>query len=116
MRGVLSVGSVRVAEAGGCVTGGWVYNWVKRYTDKTVASMWEYPAHTSSEWVVDEVVLDVGGHKYWNWNAMDAEMRYILASHLSLRGDDGERGHAKGAGDFRDHSPSESRDDLRTIG
>ena len=64
-----------------------IYSWVRRYTDKAIAAMREYPAHTGSEWVADEMVLKVGGKKYWNWNVMDSETRYILASHLSLRRD-----------------------------
>ena len=64
-----------------------VYNWVRRYTDKAISAMREYPAHTSDEWVADKMVLDVGGKKYWNWNVMDAKTRYILASHLSLKRD-----------------------------
>ena len=64
-----------------------VYRWVRRYTDKAIATMREYPAHTSDEWVADEMVLKVGGKKYWNWNVMDSETRYILASHLSFRRD-----------------------------
>ena len=60
-----------------------IYNWVKRYTDKAIVTMREYPAHTGDEWVADEMMLDVGGKKYWNWNVMDAKTRYVLASHLS---------------------------------
>lgn len=41
-------------------------------------------AHTGSEWVADEMVVDVGGRKYWLWNVMDSRIRYILAAHLSL--------------------------------
>ena len=64
-----------------------IYNWVRRYTDKAIAAMRECPAHTSDEWVADEMVLDVGGKKYWNWNVMDSKTRNILVSHLSLRRD-----------------------------
>ena len=64
-----------------------IYTWVKRYTGKAMAAMREYPTHTSDKWVADEMVLDVGGKKYWNWNVMDSKTRYILASHLSLQRD-----------------------------
>ena len=32
-------------------------------------------------------MVDVGGKKMWLWNVMDAETRYILASHLTPRRD-----------------------------
>ncbi len=60
-----------------------VYEWVKDYTDSAVEEMSQHPAHTSRHWVADEMQLKVGGEQLWNWNVMDAETRYILASHLS---------------------------------
>ena len=60
-----------------------IYHWVKTYTDTAVKEMEKHPAHTGGDWVADEMMLDVGGQKYWNWNVMDAKTRYILASHLS---------------------------------
>ena len=35
------------------------------------------------EWVADEMMVDVGGEKMWNWNVMDSKTRYVLASHLA---------------------------------
>ena len=60
-----------------------IYHWVKTYTDTAVKEMEKHPAHTGGHWVADEMMVDVGGEKYWNWNVMDAETRYILASYLS---------------------------------
>ena len=48
-----------------------IYSWVRRYSDKAIEKMQEYPAHTSDHWVADEIVLTVGGKKYWNFNVMD---------------------------------------------
>ena len=62
-----------------------VYAWVKKYTADAVKEMAEHPAQTGPEWVADEMMLDVGGQKMWNWNVMDAKTRYILASYLSPR-------------------------------
>ena len=64
-----------------------VYEWVRDYTGLAQREMEKYKAKTGSEWVADEMVLKVGGEKYWNWNVMDADTRYILASHLSKRRD-----------------------------
>lgn len=60
-----------------------IYAWVRDYTDAAVEAMAGHKAHTSGKWVADEMAVDVGGEKMWNWNVMDAETRYILASHLS---------------------------------
>ena len=64
-----------------------IYRWVKEYTDVAVREMKDHKAQTGDEWVADEMQLKVGGQKYWNWNVMDADTRYILASYLSKRRD-----------------------------
>ena len=64
-----------------------IYDWVKDYTDVAVREMKDHKAHTGEEWVADEMQLKVGGEKYWNWNVMDSDTRYILASYLSKRRD-----------------------------
>ena len=60
-----------------------VYHWVKEYTPVALKAMKEHKAHTGPEWVVDEMVVKVGGEKYWNWNVMDSKTRFILASNLT---------------------------------
>ena len=40
---------------------------------------------TSNEWVADEMVVKVGGKRFWLWNVMDRDSRYILATHLTPR-------------------------------
>ena len=60
-----------------------LYAWVKQYTDDAVETMQDYPAHTGSEWVADEMQLKVGGENLWHWNVMDSKTRYVLASHLT---------------------------------
>ena len=67
-----------------------VFEWVKTYTDEAVKGMANHKAKTGDHWVADEMVVDVGGKKAYNWNVMDEDTRYILASHLSYRRD----GHA----------------------
>ena len=64
-----------------------VYAWVKKYTADAVKEMAQHPADTGPEWVADEMMVDVGGKKMWNWNVMDAKTRYVLVSHLSARRD-----------------------------
>ena len=60
-----------------------IYAWVKTYTDVAVDRMEDYRAGVGDHWVADEMQVDVGGEKFWNWNVMDRDSRYILASHLS---------------------------------
>ena len=67
-----------------------IYEWVRDYTDKGLRQMAGHKAKTGGHWVADEMVVKVGGKKAYNWNVMDEDTRYILASHLSYRRD----GHA----------------------
>ena len=62
---------------------GTIYGWVKEHTDKAMAVMPDYPAQVGTEWVADDMMVDVGGQKVWNWNVMDSETRYVLASRLA---------------------------------
>ena len=64
-----------------------IYRWVKRYTHDALSEMDKHKAQTGDSWVADEMQVTVGGKKYWNWNVMDEDTRYILASHLSKRRD-----------------------------
>ena len=38
---------------------------------------------TGNVWVADEVVVNVGGKKYWLFNVMDSDTRFVLAAYLS---------------------------------
>ena len=60
-----------------------VYEWVRDYTARALDQMEGRKAHTSGHWVADEMYVTVGGKTAYNWNVMDSETRYILASHLS---------------------------------
>ena len=60
-----------------------IYEWQRDYTDEAVEEMKKYPAKVGDSWVADEMQVTVGGEKMWNWNVMDEDTRYILASHLS---------------------------------
>ena len=60
-----------------------IYEWTRDYTDTAVKGMANHPAQVGDTWVADEMMVTVGGGKMWNWNVMDEDTRYILASHLS---------------------------------
>ena len=62
-----------------------IYEWVRDYTDRAVKAMQspQFKAQVGDSWVADEMQVQIGGEKYWNWNVMDEATRYILATHLS---------------------------------
>jgi putative transposase len=60
-----------------------IFEWVRDYTDRANREMEGRKAKTSGHWVADEMYVKVGGKTAYNWNVMDSETRYILASHLS---------------------------------
>ena len=60
-----------------------IYEWVRDYTTGAVAEMENHKAKTSGHWVADEMAVDVGGKKVYNWNVIDSGTRYIPATHLS---------------------------------
>ena len=64
-----------------------IYEWVRDNTAVALREMENHKAQTGDEWVADEMQVTVDGQKYWNWNVMDTDTRYILASHLSKRRD-----------------------------
>ena len=60
-----------------------LFQWVREYTDKASHIMKGHKAQTSGHWVVDEMIVKVGGENVYHWNVMDAGTRYLLASHLA---------------------------------
>ena len=64
-----------------------IYEWTRDFSARVLDAMKGHKARTGNEWVADEMVVTVGGKKYWLWNVMDSKTRYILAAHLSRRRD-----------------------------
>ena len=62
-----------------------IYNWVSDFAGVATDAMRDYPAHTGSRWVADEMVVKVGGKNVYHWNVMDSKTRYVLATHLAKR-------------------------------
>ena len=75
-----------------------VYEWVNDYSNLAKMFMWgqvgedgtretatgkPIKAKVGKHWVADEMVVRVGGKKMWNWNVMDVDTRYVLASRIS---------------------------------
>ena len=61
-----------------------VYRWVRELSAKADEILRPVKATTRDSWVADEPVINVGGQKYWLFNVMDSETRFVLAACLSL--------------------------------
>ena len=61
-----------------------VYRWVTHFG--TLAAEWmdRQGAKTGERWNIDETVVSVDGDKRWVWNVLDAETRFLLATHVSV--------------------------------
>jgi putative transposase len=60
-----------------------VYRWVTHYS--RVAAEWldTQGAKVGDSWRVDETVVNIDGKNKYLWNVMDAETRFLLATHVS---------------------------------
>ena len=60
-----------------------IYRWVRELTAKADSALKPLKVATGDVWVADEVVINVGGQKYWLFNVMDSDSRFLLAAYLS---------------------------------
>lgn len=60
-----------------------VYRWVTHYGRLAAEWMDSQGARTSDRWHMDETVVNVDGQQRYLWNVMDAETRFLLATHIS---------------------------------
>lgn len=60
-----------------------LYEWVRDYSRRGKEFTDTFKADTGSKWVADEMMVKVDGHNVWLWNVMDADSRYLLATHIS---------------------------------
>lgn len=61
-----------------------VYGWVVRFTKVAATEAERYtPRGVGDTWSADETVLFIGGRKYWLWDIIDNDTRFLLATHLS---------------------------------
>ena len=60
-----------------------VYQWVTDFTAHAIKTLQPLKANTGDQWLVDEMMVQVGGKNLWLWNVMDSRTRYALVSHLS---------------------------------
>ena len=60
-----------------------VYRWVQTQSEKANEIVKDGKVQTGDEWVADEIQVTVGGRKYWLFNVMDSDSRFVLAAYLS---------------------------------
>jgi transposase-like protein len=60
-----------------------VYRWVTHFGKLAAEWMDKQGAQTGERWHIDETVVSVDGDKRWVWNVLDAETRFLLATHVS---------------------------------
>jgi putative transposase len=60
-----------------------VYKWVVHFGKIAAEWMDAQGAKVGDHWNVDETVVSVDGRKEWVWNVLDADTRFLLATHVS---------------------------------
>ena len=60
-----------------------VYNWIAYFGKLAAEWMDRQGAKVGERWHVDETVVNVNGDHAYVWNVMDAETRFLLATHVS---------------------------------
>ena len=61
-----------------------IYNWVKRFSKVAVEEADKYTPEVGNTWIADETVLRIGDNKkYWLWDIIDSDSRFLLATYLS---------------------------------
>lgn len=64
-----------------------IYAWVVRYSALAAQWMDSLQPRTGERWHVDETVISVNGKPQYLWNVLDADSRFLMATHVSrLRG------------------------------
>jgi len=60
-----------------------IYNWVAHFGKLAAAWMDRQGARTGERWHIDETVVSVNGDPKYVWNVLDADSRFLLATHVS---------------------------------
>jgi putative transposase len=60
-----------------------IYRWLDRFTKEAEYKVRDIHPNVGNTWVADETVIKINGRKYWLFDCIDADTRFLLASHLS---------------------------------
>ena len=60
------------------------WNWVKRFTKEAIRQAKSFKPNVGSTWVADETYMKLGKRNVYFWDIIDADTRYLLATHVSF--------------------------------
>jgi len=59
------------------------HRWLGKFSKIAVREAQKYHPEVGEKWIADECILHIGGRKVWCWDIIDADTRFLLATHLS---------------------------------
>lgn len=60
-----------------------IYRWLDRFIIEAKDKVKDIHPKVGDTWIADETVIKIAGKKYWLWDIIDADTRFLLATHLS---------------------------------
>jgi len=60
-----------------------IYRWIVRFTEMAIEETEAYRPKVGDVWIAAETSLKINGEKWWIWDIIDSETRFLLASHMS---------------------------------
>jgi transposase-like protein len=57
--------------------------WLAKFSKIAITEVEKYHPKVGDKWIADETVLKIGGKNVWCWDIIDADTRFLLATHLS---------------------------------
>jgi putative transposase len=60
------------------------WNWVKRFTKEAIKEARNFKPSVGDKWVADETYMKLGKRNVYFWDIIDADTRYLLATHVSF--------------------------------
>ena len=60
-----------------------IYRWIDRFIKEAEDKVKDIHPNVGNTWIADETVIKIAGKNYWLFDCIDADTRFLLASHLS---------------------------------
>lgn len=60
------------------------WNWIKRFTKDAIRQAKVFKPAVGNHWVADETYMKLGNRNVYFWDIIDAETRFLLATHVSF--------------------------------
>ncbi|MFC2014517.1 DDE-type integrase/transposase/recombinase [Chloroflexota bacterium] len=60
------------------------WNWVERFTKEAIKQVKDFKPEVGDHWVADETYMKLGRRNVYFWDIIDADSRYLLATHVSF--------------------------------